>query len=316
MVYMLCELPDIVEPWNVSRTMYAPIGTCSFSQRSADTDLRGPIIRVKPSALSSIAAIVGYMMVVFTVWAAVGMEYDEVGDTLENVQKGVVLAVALGAVYLVIVTTVLGWWKPALSEPRKVGSRWMWSIPVLLFIGAIANLATTKWGEIDGVASYALWLALGTLLIGFSEELLTRGLAIVGGRGSMHEKWVWVFSGTIFGLLHVPNAFFGQSVRSTAQQVVFAFAVGLMYYVTRRITGTLVVTMGLHAIWDFSVFIQDHSVMNLDDKPIAAGGPLLSVTIVLGIIALVKILRTGDVVAPGGDQLAEFDQPTALQTVA
>lgn len=195
-------------------------------------------------------------------------------------------------------------------------SRWMWSIPVLLFIGAIANLATTKWGEIDGVASYALWLALGTLLIGFSEELLTRGLAIVGGRGSMHEKWVWVFSGTIFGLLHVPNAFLGQSVRSTAQQVVFAFAVGLMYYVTRRITGTLVVTMGLHAVWDFSVFIQDHSVMNLDDKPIAAGGPLLSVTIVLGIIALVKILRTGDVVAPGGDQLAEFDQPTALQTVA
>ncbi len=51
------------------------------------------------------------------------------------------------------------------------------------------------------------------------------------------------------------QAFFGQSVSSTLQQVVFAFAVGLMYYVTRRLTGTLIVTMGLHAIWDFSVFI-------------------------------------------------------------
>jgi membrane protease YdiL (CAAX protease family) len=273
-------------------------------------------MRVKPSALSSIAAILGYMVVVFTVWAAVGLEYDEVGDTLENVQKGVVLAVALGAVYLVIVTTALGWWKPAILEPRKVGSRWMWAIPVLLFVGAIANLATTEWGEIDGAASYALWLAVGTLLIGFSEELLTRGLAIVGGRGSMHEKWVWVFSGIIFGLLHVPNAFFGQSVRSTAQQVVFASAVGLMYYVTRRVTGTLVVTMGLHAIWDFSVFIQDHSVMNLDDKPIAAGGALLSVTIVLGIVALVKILKTGDVVEPGGDQFAEFERPAELQAAS
>jgi len=265
-------------------------------------------MRVKPSALSSIVAILGYMVVIFSVWAPVGMKYGEVGDTLENVQKGVVLAVALGAVYLVIATTVLGWWKPAIHEPRKVGSKWMWSIPVLLFLGAIANLATTKWGEIDGVGSYAAWLAIGALLIGFSEELLTRGLAIVGGRGSMHEKWVWVFSGTIFGLLHVPNAFFGQSAGTTAQQVVFAFAVGLMYYVTRRLAGTLIVTMGLHAIWDFSVFIQDHSGMNLEDKPVAAGGPVLYVAIVLGIIALVKILKTGDVVEPGGDQLAEFDK--------
>jgi hypothetical protein len=267
-------------------------------------------VRVKPSALSSLLAILGYMVVVFSVWGAVGMEYDEVGDTLESVQKGVVLAVAFGAVYLIIVTTWLGWWKPAIREPRKVGSGWMWSIPVLLFVGAIANLATTKWGEIDGVASYAIWLAIGTLLVGFSEELLTRGLAIVGGRGSMHEKWVWVFSGTIFGLLHVPNAFFGQSASSTVQQVAFAFAVGLMYYVTRRIAGTLIVTMGLHAIWDFSVFIQDHSGMNLEDKPVAAGGPVLYVTIILGIVALVKILRTGDVVEPGGDQLAEFDKVT------
>jgi membrane protease YdiL (CAAX protease family) len=263
-------------------------------------------MRVKPSALSSIVAILGYMVVVFSVWAAVGMDYDEVGDTVENVREGVVLAVGLGAVYLVIVTTVLGWWKPAIHEPRKVGSRWMWSIPVLLFLGAIANLATTKWGEIDGVGEYALWLAIGVLLVGFSEELLTRGLAIVGGRGSMHEKWVWVFSGAIFGLLHAPNAFFGQSVSGTVQQMAFAFAVGLMYYVTRRLAGTLILTMGLHAIWDFSVFIQDHSGLNLEDKPVAAGGFVLYVTIILGIIALVKILKTGDVVEPGGDQLAEF----------
>jgi membrane protease YdiL (CAAX protease family) len=269
---------------------------------------------VKPSALAAIVAILGYMAVVFTVWAAVGMEYDEVTDTLDNLQQGVVLAIGLGAVYLVIVTTALGWWTPAIREPRKAGSRWMWSIPALLLIGAIANLATTKWGEIDGLASYAVWLAIGTLLVGFSEELLTRGLAIVGGRGSMHEKWVWVFSGFIFGLLHVPNAFFGQGGRDTVQQVAFAFAVGLTYYVTRRVTGTLVVTMGLHAIWDFSVFIQDHSGLNLEDKPVAAGGFVLYVAIILGIVALVKILRTGDVVEPGGDQLAAFNQPTELQT--
>lgn len=263
-------------------------------------------MRIKPSARSAIAAILGYMVVVFTVWSLTGLDYDEVGDTVENVRKGIVLSISVGAIYLILVTTFLGWWKPALHEPRRVGSRWMMLIPALLVVGAIGNLATTKWGEIDGVASYALWLAIGTLLVGFSEELLTRGIAIVGGRGSMHEKWVWVFSGAIFGLLHAPNALFGQSLRETAQQIVFAFGVGLMYYVTRRITGALIVTMALHAIWDFSIFIQNHSVQDLEDKPIAAGGFVLYLTVIVGIVALVKILKTGDVVEPGGDQLAEF----------
>lgn len=263
-------------------------------------------MRVKPSALTGILAIVGYLVVVFSVWAITGLKYDEVGDTVENVQKGVTLAIGLGATYLVIVTTAFGWWKPAIHEPRKVGGGWMWAIPALLLVGAVVNLASTKWDRIDDVGAYAFWLGLGCAFVGFSEEMLTRGIAIVGARGSMHEKWVWVFSGVIFSLLHMPNAFFGQGVKDTAFQMVFAFAVGLTYYVTRRIAGTLLVTMVLHAMWDFAVFIQDHSVDGLDDKPVAAGGTLLYVAVVLGIIALVKILKTGDVVEPGADQLAEF----------
>ena len=265
-------------------------------------------MRVKPSAISAIAAILGYMVVVFTVWAATGLKYDTVGDTLENVQKGIVLSISLGAVYLAVVTTALGWWKPAIHEPRKVGSTWMWLIPVFLLIGTIANLAATKWGEIDGIATYTFWLAVGCVLIGFSEELLTRGLAIVGGRGSMHEKWVWVFSGVIFAVLHAPNAFFGQSVGGTAFQMVFAFVIGTAYYVTRRISGTLIVTMVLHALWDFSTFIQGRSTKFIPDadKPVSVGGFVLYIVLILTVVALVKIIKTGDVIEPGGDQLAEF----------
>jgi hypothetical protein len=272
-------------------------------------------MRVKPTALTAIVAILGYMVVVYTVWVLTDLQYDEIGDTLENVRKGIVLSMAAGAVYLAVVTTALGWWKPAIHEPRKVGGGWMWAIPALLFVGALLNLAATKWGEIDGVATYALWLGIGTILVGFNEELLTRGIAIVGGRGSMHEKWVWVFSGAIFGLLHAPNALFGQSVPATLQQIVFAFAVGLTYYVTRRVAGTLLVTMGLHAIWDFSIFIQDHSVANLEDKTPAAGAFVLYLTVILGIVALVKILKTGDVVEPGGDQLAAFASSSELRGI-
>jgi membrane protease YdiL (CAAX protease family) len=265
-------------------------------------------MRVKPSPLVAIAVIVGYMVVVFPVWIINDLRYDDVGNTVETVRQGIVLAIGLGVVYLVIVTTVLGWWKPAMREPRRVGGGWMWVVPALLVVGAALNLAATKWGEIDEIGTYVAWLALGTAFVGFSEELLTRGLAIVGGRGAMHEKWVWVFSGAIFGLIHVPNIFFGQSVASTAQQVVFAFAVGLTYYVTRRISGTLIVTMVLHAVWDFSTFIQGRSVENLEEKTASLGSFAMYLAVIVGIFALVKILKTGDVVEPGGDQLAAFDQ--------
>jgi uncharacterized protein len=267
-----------------------------------------PTLRVKPSALTAIAAILGYMLVVFTVWAATGLKYDTVGDTLENVQKGVVLSISLGAVYLAVVTTALGWWRPAVREPRKVGSGWMWLIPALLLIGTVVNIATTKWGEIDGVATYTAWLALGCAFIGFSEELLTRGIAIVGGRGSMHEKWVWLFSGAIFALLHAPNALFGQSVGGTAFQMVFAFAIGTSYYVTRRISSTLIITMVLHGLWDFSTFIQGRSYKFMAEPPVSVGGFFLYIVLILTIVAMVKIIKTGDVVEPGGDQLAEFAQ--------
>ncbi len=273
-------------------------------------------MRVKPSALTAILAILGYMVVVFTVWGLTGVKYDEVGDTVENVRKGVTLAIGLGAVYLVVVTSLFGWWKPAIREPRRVGSWWMWAVPVLLLAGAGMNLVATEWSEIDGVGTYVFWLALGCAFVGFSEELLTRGLAIVGGRGSMHEKWVWVFSGIIFGLLHLPNALFGQSVGSTASQMVFAFAVGMTYYVTRRLSGTLIVTMALHAVWDFSIFIQGRSVKYLDPKPAAYGGFFLYAAVIVGVFALVKILKTGDVVDPGGDQLAGSAEQAELAGVA
>jgi len=264
-------------------------------------------MRVKPSAPIAIAAIVGYLAVVFAVWVATGIKYDEVGDTVENVQKSVVLAVGLGSVYLIVVTSALGWWKPAMREPRKVGGGWMWLIPILLLVGAALNLAVTKWGEIDGVGTYALWLGIGTLFVGFSEELLTRGLAIVGGRGSMHEKWVWAFSGAIFAIIHVPNALFGQGATETGQQVVLAFAVGLTYYVTRRISGALIVTMVLHAMWDFSVFIQAHSVDRLAEKPATVSTFAMYTAVIMGIVALRKILKEGDVVEPGADQTAAFE---------
>jgi uncharacterized protein len=270
-------------------------------------------MRVKPSLLKGLLVWVGYLAVVFAVWIAADIDYDTIGDSVENVRKAVTLAMACGLVYLVIVVSALGWWRPSLREARRVHHRWMWVIPVLLALGVVLNLASTEWGRFDELGTelgpYILWLALGCAMVGFNEEMATRGQLIVGARGTVREVWVWFIASLCFGLMHAPNALFGQSVKTTIQQIFFAFTVGTAYYVTRRLTGSLIVTMVLHGAWDFSTFIQDHSVDGMVDKTVALGGILSFPLVVIALIAVFVILRKdGDVVEPGADQLAPFDE--------
>lgn len=180
-------------------------------------------MRVRPTPLVPIGVIIGYMVVVFSVWIATGMRYDDIGDTVETVHRRAWSWLSASA------PPTWRSWRPCSdggsrqsTDQRKVGAGWMWSVPAMLLVGAALNFAATKWDEIDGVGAYALWLAIGTLLVGFSEELMTRRDSPWWARGSMHEKWVWVFSGALFGFIHVPNALFGQDIGPTLQQVVFA----------------------------------------------------------------------------------------------
>lgn len=270
-------------------------------------------MRVKPSLLKGIAVLLGYLAIVFTVWAVTGTDYDTIGDRVENVRNAVTIAMACGVVFIVAVVSALGWWKPALREPRRAAHhRWMFAIPVLLVAGVVLNLAATQWGRFEELGTplgaYVAWLAVGCAMVGFNEEMITRGQLIVAGRGSLHEGWVWFVTSLLFGLLHVPNAFFGQSVATTVQQVVMAFAIGTAYYVTRRITGLLLIPMILHGAWDFSTFVQDHSVGGMASRPVSFGGFAMYVVIPLALVAVWRLHHDeGDVVEPGGDQLAAFE---------
>ena len=62
---------------------------------------------------------------------------------------------------------------------------------------------------------------------------------------------VWLVTSVLFSLLHAMNALFGQSGRATQTQLVSAFLAGTALYVTLMTTGTLIVGMVLHAVWDF-----------------------------------------------------------------
>ena len=241
-------------------------------------------MRVAPRPAIAVGVFVAYAAIVTVMSLVGGVDYDEIGDTTANVRDAIVIPIGVGAVFLAATTTWLGWWRPALFEARRAGSRWMLAVPVFILLAALTAAATFDW---DSPRTDVLpLLAVGVLLVGFSEELLTRGLIIVGMRGALKEPMVWFVSSLLFGLLHALNIIFGQGVGATLQQIVFAFVLGTAFYVTRRVTGTLLVCMVLHAVWDFGTIGNDAT----DGTNYSSVFVLL--TAILGLFAVWRLLRT------------------------
>jgi membrane protease YdiL (CAAX protease family) len=209
-------------------------------------------MRVRPRPLITLGLVVGYLVIIGASWAVVGLNYDEVGDSTSTIVKGMVIPVFLGAIYLTLTTSYLGWWGPAIRESLRA-PRWLWVVPALMVLpglGFVLGGAPSS----DRSVAYLLVLAVGTLLVGFSEELLCRGTGLVWLRGGYREPLAWALCCLLFGLIHALNAFFGQSLGTTLQQIVIAFLAGSVLYITRRVSGTLVLCVLLHAWVDFTGF--------------------------------------------------------------
>ena len=244
---------------------------------------------VPPRPLVTVGITLGYAAIVGVTWVVVGMDYDAVGDSTSTIVEGIIIPVALGAVFLAAVTSYLGWWGPAIHEDLRAPT-WMWAVPVLMVLPGLAFLLGGS-GPADRPVGFLLALGIGTLLVGFSEELLTRGTGLVGLRGGFGEALSWFFSCLIFGLIHALNAFFGQSLGTTVQQIVFAFLAGSVFYVTRRVSGTLILCMLLHAWIDFTTFGFSDAAVD-DESPWVALSSTQWIAFLLAIVGVVVLLRS------------------------
>jgi membrane protease YdiL (CAAX protease family) len=245
-------------------------------------------MRVQPRPLIAIGLAIGYLAIVAIVWAVLGVDYDTVGDSTSNIVKGIVVPVALSAVFMVAATSYLGWWRPALHEQARA-PKWLWAVPVLMFLPGLGSLLGGV-GPADRSAGYLLALGVGTLLVGFGEEMLTRGTGLVGLRGGFGEVGSWFSSCLIFGLVHALNLFYGQALGPTVQQIGIAFIAGSVLYVTRHVAGTLIVCMVLHAWIDFTTFAFSDAAVDAE-SPFVALSLLQWVAFILAIIGVVVLLR-------------------------
>ncbi|WP_322409759.1 CPBP family intramembrane glutamic endopeptidase [Microbacterium invictum] len=244
--------------------------------------------RVRPRVWIGLVVYFAYVAVVFTVQQLSGIPYTEFGESGINLFLGAGLSLIVGAVLLAVTTTLLGWWRPALFDRHRSAHTWPIIAPIIMVVALVLNLSFTDWGAYDA-AFFAASIVL--LLVGFTEELTTRGLLLVGLRSRLPEVWVWFLTSALFGLMHLANALTGQAIGPTLQQVALAFGAGTIFYILRRVTGSLIWAMILHGLWDFSTF----SVARGTPGPLTAlGGVVEILAIVVALIGVAFVIRGAD----------------------
>lgn len=205
-------------------------------------------------------------------------EYATYADA-ETVWRALVIPVGVSSIFTAAAVTILGWWPTVIRDHRPV-QRWVRIVPITLVV-AIA-IGTAYADLFDQTAGYIALLVLGVLLVGFSEETMYRGLGVTAFRAKgFPEARVALWTSVLFGLAHASNIIEGGAKH--IPQVFLTMVGGYLFYLCLRVTGSLVVSMVLHAFWDFVFFTG-----NITDDTYPGSVVVFLVVIVVPIILLVR----------------------------
>ncbi len=224
----------------------------------------------------------GYLAIFFTTWTINGVDYQRIGENAETTRLWYALPTLFGCALLVVALSVLGWWRLALFERSRSGPLWLWILPVVIAGIILNNFLGLQAGKLS--TELLLWSTLGALGVGFGEEMITRGSMIVGLRSRFPEIWVWLVSTLLFSALHVPNALFGLPASAMPWQVLLTFIFGSGMYVVRRVSGTLILPMALHGLWDSSLLLSVATGV----EPSSAQFAVYPLAVVCAIVMLLK----------------------------
>jgi membrane protease YdiL (CAAX protease family) len=237
-------------------------------------------------------------------------------DNLLATPASVFIALGLpplvGGVLLVLFAWSVGWLKPLFSRRPQQARGWMWIAPALVLLAIVLRLAGIDYG------SYTAGVILATfaagLFVGFAEELLTRGIVVDLLRRHGYGEWaVMLLSTLVFALLHSANLLSGFSLQTVLLTIGFAFGFGICMYLTLRVTGTLIVPIVLHALYDPTVILAtggvDQSGATAAANPLVAIGGLSTFAFLL--VALVAIFIVRGRLAEREPGLQRVDAPAS-----
>jgi membrane protease YdiL (CAAX protease family) len=197
----------------------------------------------------------GVALVAFVVWTAVtviggNMTTGGEASLLDAVTSGLGWTWLIAAAFILSVVLWQGWRDVALDRwTDAAGWRLAW-LPMIYIVGGFA--VATFLGLPP--ATVLLLLLLNTFLVGFSEEVMFRGVLLQAFR---HATAIWpavLLTSVAFGAVHSLNVFVTGDLRAALIQSSAAFLSGLMFIALRLRTGSLWPPIIVHALWDFATF--------------------------------------------------------------
>jgi hypothetical protein len=216
---------------------------------------------------------------------------DDLFSSMGTVFVQLSAALIVGSIVLILFTTFMGWNAEIFGRQSIYRSRWMWLAPVIVLVPIILRVFGIDWG---GRALSVVLLVLATgALIGFSEELLYRGIAVKMLRSGGHREWsVAAISSVMFALSHSLNIFSGEPARTVAFTVLYTVAFGALMYLSMRVVGFIWAAMVLHGLTDPTTILSTGGLpgavedSGLDGLTALTSGFTLFVMIPAGIIML------------------------------
>jgi membrane protease YdiL (CAAX protease family) len=233
---------------------------------------------VRLPLIGLLAIPIAYGLFVTLAQAVVGIDYERIGSTAANLFFAVIIPVGVGGMILALVTSLLGWWPEVLRDERHIRP-WLAALPAGMALVALLFIDYFAMPSLG--AAYLVAATVATLLVGFSEELLVRGVLLTGLRRLTSERWAWFWSSLTFGLLHVMTALAGRALPLSLLQAAAAFFLGTLLYLARRGSGGILVPMLLHALWDFALFTEVGA--QADNLPLNTVGIMLGALVIVGL---------------------------------
>ncbi|GGJ35493.1 CPBP family intramembrane glutamic endopeptidase [Paenarthrobacter histidinolovorans] len=217
---------------------------------------------------------------------------EDIFRTPQSVFIGLTLSLIVGSAALAAFVYSVGWFKPLFAKQPVKGSWWMWAAPFFLVAAIVLRFLGINYSSYQ--ASVVVIMLLTGLLIGFAEEILTRGIVVKMLRDSGKSEWVvMVLSSLIFALLHSANALSGMPIITVLVTIVFTFGFGICMYLTMRVTGNLIWPMILHALYDPTLFLStggiDQAAAGPQSPLVQLAGPANMIYILIAVVALIVV---------------------------
>ena len=231
------------------------------------------------------AVIVVYLVIVQGLGVALSQgtdaEYGTFPDA-ETTLRSMTIPIALSVLFVMAVISVLRQWPQVIHEDHPVRP-WVWIVPVLLVVAALGVMDYQNLGTLD--SGLLVTVVASSLLVGIGEELMFRGVTVQALRDNgATEHRVALWSSLIFGGAHITNLI-TEGSGAILQVIVVSFS-GFFFYLSYRVSGTIVVPILLHALWDFGLF--SHNIGEVDPSPSARQALPLLVNIVLVVTLFVR----------------------------